>query len=50
MSDWLTKPAAIICHPSRNRAIERQQSLTKPLGSLGRLELLAVDFAGFQIG
>ena len=48
MSDWLTKPAATICHPSRNRAIERQQSLTKPLGSLGRLELLAVDFAGFQ--
>lgn len=36
------------CEASRAEAGQRQQQLTKPPGSLGRLESLAVDFAGFQ--
>ena len=48
MSSWLQVPAMAPCAQSRELAFERQQQLTKPLGSLGRLEQLAIDFAGFQ--
>ena len=48
MSSWLQMPAMAPCAQSRELAFERQQQLTKPLGSLGRLEQLAIDFAGFQ--
>lgn len=45
---WWTNAVALICQHSRQRARERQTQLTKPLGSLGRLENIAVDFAGWQ--
>jgi nicotinate-nucleotide--dimethylbenzimidazole phosphoribosyltransferase len=45
---WLAHPVAAIDHDSRAAARARQQQLTKPPGSLGRLETLAVDFAGWQ--
>jgi len=48
MNSWLRNPAAALCVQSRELAFERQQQLTKPPGSLGRLEQLAIDFAGFQ--
>ena len=48
MNSWLRNPAAAPCVHSRDLAFERQQQLTKPPGSLGRLEQLAIDFAGFQ--
>ena len=32
----------------REQALARQQQLTKPAGSLGRLEQLAVQLAGLQ--
>ena len=48
MSRWLHRSAAAPCAQSRALAFERQQQLTKPPGSLGRLEQLAIDFAGFQ--
>lgn len=44
---WLNKSAAI-CEHSRQAARDRQQTLTKPAGSLGVLEELAICFAGFQ--
>jgi nicotinate-nucleotide--dimethylbenzimidazole phosphoribosyltransferase len=34
--------------PARNKARERQQQLTKPAGSLGQLEHLAVELAAMQ--
>ncbi len=45
---WLRNPVATPCKQSRELALARQQQLTKPPGSLGRLEQLAIDFAGFQ--
>ena len=48
IDSWLRTPAAAPCAPSREQAFARQQQLTKPPGSLGRLEQLAIDFAGFQ--
>ena len=48
MTPWLRNPVAQICQSSRQAAEQKQQRLTKPLGSLGRLETLAIDFAGFQ--
>src|SRR5699024_199106 len=32
----------------RRRAIDRQRQLTKPQGSLGRLEMLAIELAALQ--
>jgi nicotinate-nucleotide--dimethylbenzimidazole phosphoribosyltransferase len=45
---WLQAPVATIDQDARNAAMARQNQLTKPPGSLGRLESLAVDFAGWQ--
>lgn len=41
-------PIPAPCAASRTAAEARQQRLTKPPGSLGRLERLAVDIAGWQ--
>ncbi|MGN8158972.1 nicotinate-nucleotide--dimethylbenzimidazole phosphoribosyltransferase [Salinisphaera sp. RV14] len=46
--DWLFEPAAQPDESARAAAIERQNQLTKPPGSLGRLETLATDFAAWQ--
>ena len=48
MIEWINSPADTPCEKSRQQALMRQQQLTKPPGSLGRLEQLAIDFAGFQ--
>ena len=48
MMDWITKPCATPCEASRQAAREHQQNLTKPPGSLGQLEEIAVSFAGWQ--
>ena len=45
---WLKDNVRDICQSSREAAHRRQQQLSKPPGSLGRLEELAIDFAGFQ--
>lgn len=47
MSWWL-EPVPAPCEKSRAAALARQQQLTKPPGSLGRLEELAVQFAAWQ--
>jgi len=44
----LTKPVPPIDNAAREQARAHQNQLTKPPGSLGRLEALAVDFAGWQ--
>jgi len=46
--DWLTEPCFAIDEDSRQRALEHQAELTKPPGSLGALETLAVRLAGMQ--
>lgn len=46
--DWITRPVAAIDVASGDAARERQQQLTKPPGSLGRLEDIAIAFAGWQ--
>jgi nicotinate-nucleotide--dimethylbenzimidazole phosphoribosyltransferase len=51
LTDILVKTIADIKpldKPSMVKAIERQDSLTKPVGSLGRLEALSVQIAGIQ--
>ncbi len=45
---WLYQPLRVVDEATRHAARERQQVLTKPPGSLGRLEELAVDLAGLQ--
>lgn len=45
---WWCDAIAPPCEQSRQAALLRQHQLTKPQGSLGRLEQLAVDFAGWQ--
>ena len=44
---WLT-PCKPVDHAMSTAAAERQQQLTKPAGSLGQLEALAVQLAGLQ--
>lgn len=46
--EWLSRPVAEVDGHSRARARARQGRLTKPPGSLGRLEALAEAFAGWQ--
>ena len=45
---WLTEPTQPIDAAARNAATARQQQLTKPPGSLGRLEDIVIDLAGMQ--
>jgi len=44
----LTDSAKTLCNASIKAATAHQQQLTKPAGSLGQLETLAIRFAGFQ--
>ena len=44
----INKPVPPPDQGARDRAQARQQQLTKPQGSLGRLEDIAIDFAGWQ--
>ena len=48
MTEWIQNKVTPPCAESRRVGQERQNQLTKPQGSLGRLEGLAIDFAGFQ--
>ncbi len=45
---WISSPAHPISHQKIQEAKQRQLSLTKPAGSLGCLEYLAEQFAGWQ--
>ncbi|HXR01286.1 MAG TPA: nicotinate-nucleotide--dimethylbenzimidazole phosphoribosyltransferase [Pseudomonas sp.] len=45
---WWLAPAREIDPASREQALARQQQLTKPAGSLGQLETLAVQLAALQ--
>ena len=46
--DWIKHPCPRPNQETRGAALGRQGILTKPAGSLGRLESLAIDFAGWQ--
>ena len=46
--DWLVEPCFAIDEESKQRAREHQAQLTKPPGSLGALEALAIRLAGLQ--
>src|SRR5579859_4219034 len=46
--DWLTEPCFAIDEASRQRALEHQSQLTKPPGSLGTMEAVAVRLAAMQ--
>ena len=45
---WWQQGCKALDIPARNKARERQQQLTKPAGSLGQLEHLAVELAAMQ--
>ena len=47
-NSWWLAPAQAINIPVREEALARQQQLTKPAGSLGQLERVAVQLAGLQ--
>lgn len=46
--NWTQASSAILCTASREAAIARQAVLTKPAGSLGQLESIAVQLAAMQ--
>ena len=50
MSNWIFEPIKKLDEQARDEALVRQQQLTKPLGSLGRLEDIAVEIAAMQGG
>ncbi len=45
---WLNEPCHPINHAAADAARQRQDQLTKPYGSLGRLEEMAIALAGMQ--
>lgn len=45
---WLTQPVKLLDDKAREQAEHHQQQLTKPPGSLGLLEQVAIDFAAWQ--
>lgn len=47
-NSWWLKPAKAVNAKAREDALARQQQLTKPAGSLGQLEAVAVQLAGLQ--
>lgn len=47
-TDWFHRPCAEVSARHRQRAWQRQRCLTKPEGSLGRIEGLAVELAAMQ--
>lgn len=48
MNNWLEQPASTPSATLRAAALARQNQLTKPPGSLGRIELIAVELAALQ--
>jgi nicotinate-nucleotide--dimethylbenzimidazole phosphoribosyltransferase len=50
MRNWIFEPAKALDIKAQQEAQERQQQLTKPLGSLGKLEEIAISIAAMQGG
>jgi len=46
--DWIFQPLAALNANAREQGLERQGQLTKPPGSLGLLETMAVLFRPFR--
>ncbi len=47
-SNWIFAPCKVVNEAATQAALKHQSTLTKPAGSLGKLESLAVKFAGWQ--